>query len=354
MVQKKGPPHQVGTGGPDNAQYPKVKKGKKGKKGMERMPADPGAGGAGPGGKRGPPAPPPGAMKKMKKGPLNMEVNAATDGPNGAARPFVYNHVAKTGGSFVKNIMAQLFEDKGTILEEWHGVKTLKLPTEGPKRPFVVGAIRHPCEYYVSLWAFTSGGITDVVVGSLPPLRQYLGRDTASNFSSAEDIQRFRKWVRELSGPEFNLLSTRFWFSYFKPGNPCQAFRGDVCVGASSKYTQMTEEIRGDLASMDISKLADCWLETSSLEQDFEECLRQYEAATGVPIDWVKYRELAGNRHKNKSTRSKCEDYYDEDTMSFVMERDRHIADGFGYTTCCPGGPVKAFERARSSDKLEF
>ena len=41
------------------------------------MPADPGAGSAGPGGKRGPPAPPPGAMKKMKKGPLNMEVSRA-------------------------------------------------------------------------------------------------------------------------------------------------------------------------------------------------------------------------------------------------------------------------------------
>ena len=54
-----------------------VKKGKKGKKGMEGMPADPGAGSAGPGGKRGPPAPPPGAMKKMKKGPLNMEVSRA-------------------------------------------------------------------------------------------------------------------------------------------------------------------------------------------------------------------------------------------------------------------------------------
>merc|ERR1712048_225171 len=197
-------------------------------------------------------------------------------------------------------------------LQEWNGLKALSLPTEGPKRPFVVGAMRHVCDYYVSLWAFSSGGPIDIVVKSLPELQKHLGRDHESSYSTPADIKRFRKWVKGLSGPEFNLLSTRFWFSYFKERNPCQAFRGDVCVGKDGVYAKsaISDEIREDLSAMNVSTLADCWIETSRLETDFEACLKKYETVTGVPIDWKKFYELKRTRYRNKSKRSKCQSYY--------------------------------------------
>merc|ERR1712216_202551 len=240
--------------------------------------------------------------------------------------------------------MEELFGSEATILQEWNGMKALDLPTSGPKRPFVVGAIRHPCEYYVSLWAFSSGGPIDIVVRSLPSLQQYLGRDKDSHYASPADIARFRKWVRHLSGPEFNLLSTRFWFSYFKDRNPCRAFEGDVCVGSRSKYAAMEDEIRSDLSAMNVSSVADCWIQTVTLEADFEACLKKYEALTGVPIDWRRFFELKETRYRNKSKRAKCREYFDEETMSFVMERDRLIVEKFGYETCCPEDPTPRSE----------
>ena len=47
-------------------------------------------------------------------GPLNQPVVVSPDGPGGAARPFVYNHVAKTGGSSAERGTARASSSSGS------------------------------------------------------------------------------------------------------------------------------------------------------------------------------------------------------------------------------------------------
>jgi len=271
----------------------------------------------------------------------SLEVHAVQHGPLGAERPFIYNHVAKTGGSFVKNMLVGLFGlGNLTILEEWQGLDAVELPRSGPKRPFVLGATRAPCDYYTSLWSFTSGGTMDAVVRSLPSIGKYLGKDQESGYSTPEDIGRFRQWVKGLASESLNLLTARVWFSYFKKGNPCKPRFGDVCGGPKSKYESLVEEIERDLSSAALSDMADCWLRTEHLEEDLEVCLQQYEREAGIELDWQLFNELRQKVTKNRSKRrASCAEYYDEETRSLVVTKDKHVVRLFGYDDCCAEPP---------------
>lgn len=280
-------------------------------------------------------------------------------GPMGAERPLVYNHLAKTGGTFVKNMMLGMFGKEITILEEWQGVKSLGLPTSGPTRPFVIGAIRDPCDYYVSLWTFSSGGTVDIVVKSVPGLSDHFGKSKESGFTSKSDLQRFRRWLRDLASDSLNLLSARFWFSYFKAGNPCMPWKGEVCAGKTSKFEGMADEINGDLAAAEsLHDIADCWIRTENLNEDLEMCLKIYEEEAGVALDWELFEELKAKKIRNKSERKSCDIYYDDVTRNIVAKKDRHVARLFGYDSCCSGsttvGPMRSGNVQNRTDRTEL
>eukprot|EP00928_Gymnodinium_smaydae_P028134 TRINITY_DN21537_c0_g1_i1.p1 TRINITY_DN21537_c0_g1~~TRINITY_DN21537_c0_g1_i1.p1 ORF type:complete len:376 (-),score=86.75 TRINITY_DN21537_c0_g1_i1:2-1129(-) len=264
-------------------------------------------------------------------------------GPLGAKRPFVYNHVAKTGGTFVKNTLRGLFGENVTILEEWQGLRGLDglLPREGPGRPFVLGAIRAPCDYYLSLWTFTSGGTRDRVVATAPELRKNLGQADGASFPpSPENVRRFQRWVRDLATPSLNLLTIRFWFSYFREGNPCQPRRGDICAGRRSKFESLRAEIEEDLSKVkNLKDVGDCWLRTEVLEEDLATCLQRYATEEGVALNQTRFDEVRRTREKNKSgRRGSCREFYDNDTRRFILDRDRLVLPLFGYGSCCADG----------------
>eukprot|EP00929_Paragymnodinium_shiwhaense_P121987 TRINITY_DN94480_c0_g1_i1.p1 TRINITY_DN94480_c0_g1~~TRINITY_DN94480_c0_g1_i1.p1 ORF type:complete len:327 (-),score=38.04 TRINITY_DN94480_c0_g1_i1:55-1035(-) len=274
------------------------------------------------------------------------QANAVTThGPLGALRPFVYNHVAKTGGSFVKNMLLGLFPREDlTIVEEWQGLQELGFDKTGPRRPFVMGAIRAPCDYYLSLWSFTSGGTMDRVVRTVPESFQFHGQDEAEGYNTPADIERFRQWIRAIASEHSNLLTNRFWFSYFKSGNPCLPREGDVCAGPNSKFETMLMEINANLTSVgSLSDVADCWLRTEHLEADLEKCLYQYSAEAGVPIDWEFFHKMRRQKEKNSSGRKgSCQDFYDDETRQLVMTTDKHVVRLFGYEGCCASETIKS------------
>lgn len=250
----------------------------------------------------------------------------------------LYNHFAKTGGSFIKTLMRAAFSRQQLrVLEEDQGM--------GPifKRGhsyWVIGSLRNPCDYYVSMWAYNSccGGFVSRYSSRL---RKFLGNRTHKDdkFGAEEDVNNFRRWVRELSDDTYNYETIRMWVNYYAeaphPYYDCR--RRKLCVDDPEIEYNMTR----DMHSESMASLANCWVMTDNLVDDLRACLEQYQAETNNAVNFTRYDELVANTAKNPSMHQHCAHYYDEDTAQFVKERDLLLVKAFDFKTCCARGGLK-------------
>ena len=206
----------------------------------------------------------------------------------------VYNHLPKTGGTFVKYALAKV------IPPELLGIRTEFQGFTGMEvgRDFVVGSIRHPCNYYLSLWGFGSDGKGDLYSRQTANMKKILYGHTPP-YNNTEDLEALDRWLGRNAG----VLSNRLKQSYALPGRPFDA------------------------------SLVDCWLETEHLLASLERCLNLYESRGGV----VKWHELPSpeDGHTNPSSHASCTEMFDETRQSIVEKRDIQIMKQFNYTSCC-------------------
>merc|ERR1719235_1782903 len=57
-----------------------------------------------------------------------------------------YVHLGKTGGSFMRWALPRLIEGGVGVVDEAAGLR------DTPRLPFVLGGMRNPCDFYVSVW----------------------------------------------------------------------------------------------------------------------------------------------------------------------------------------------------------
>lgn len=245
-----------------------------------------------------------------------------------------YNHLAKTGGTFLRTALKDvvMMPPSGGgigVLDEVHGLGDV------PRPFFLIGSIRNPCDYYVSLWAansFGRGPLSELD----PHLKRNLGRDFQQKFGTANDIASFRRWIRAIVGQKVGLLTVRLWVKYLADSperfNGCAA--RSTCLGptALSNETEIFEEVR----SANFTSLADCWVRTGNLVQDAEHCLRVYEERSGkTEVRWAKWHKDTKQIFRNPSLHVPCHEYYDNATESLVWDRDRLVFEAFDFGQCC-------------------
>jgi hypothetical protein len=276
------------------------------------------------------------------KGPVAIAKPSATLiskhkswGPYYAPPPLWYNHLAKTGGTFLRVALEDVVVGNIGVIDEVHGLRDVSRP------PFTIGSIRNPCDYYVSLWAANSFG-RGPLSNLDSHLKQNLGLDLKQKFGTDRDVAAFRRWVRVLLGQNAGLLTVRLWVKYL--ADTPERYNGCVaranCLGptALSSETKVLEEVqRGNF-----SLLADCWVRTGNLVQDTERCLRMYEQPGGkgrLPgkVRWAKWQKdtQQQNVFHNPSLHAPCKAYYDNATESLVRDRDRLVFEKFGFGQCC-------------------
>lgn len=126
------------------------------------------------------------------------------------------NHLAKAGGTFVHDIVEKsLPKDRLTWEREGDGITE----TES-KENFVIGMVRNPFNYYVSLWSYTSDKNHCCFRNSLPlELQEQIFSQEKVLGSTEEDRRRFRRWLRYISTPQLGLMSMRFYGSYLNYGS---------------------------------------------------------------------------------------------------------------------------------------
>lgn len=255
------------------------------------------------------------------------DVRAGALQPDGAPPPtLVYNHMPKAGGTTLVAVF------QAVIPAEQLKIETEMETVENEKAgSFVVGSVREPCDYYLSLWAYGVSG-----------------------------EGRFHNSVTHKCGGNSELL-------YGVDPSPAASatFRQWLAVAVDSMGMRFNN-------SYPQRALVDCWVRTEFLDSDTMRCLEQY-SARGGSVDWgAAAVELSPQKHAqrrqaqrpvrsssvskegeevNTSEHGECAEYYDDASAKRVLTGgDAFLGQAFGYGACCDAGVATTNTPSFTSD----
>jgi len=143
-------------------------------------------------------------------------------------------HVQKAGGSFMTDLLIKMTEHlphyfpryRGffRLIEEQIAVQSVARTEKENEDLFVISSVRNPCEWYVSLWAYTSQWdpqLNEMVSGSMggdpKPFYDLAGNKNTTKFAS------WMNWTQgfwdepespRVSDSSAGLMTTRYWESF--------------------------------------------------------------------------------------------------------------------------------------------
>merc|ERR1711971_1060954 len=194
------------------------------------------------------------------------------------------------------------------------------------KEGFIIGSIREPCDYYVSLFSYASGHNGGVwhYAKDHENLGKLIGTD-GPMFNSSNDIKKFHEFLKHprIFGRVHNQLNRNY---------------------KDNKDYEV-----------------DCWVYVDDFQVSLYQCLRQYEMQGGY-LDWDsplslslmnEAKDILSQRgpkeHKHSKIKDKndpignpqqlhhapCESYFDEESIKMIEEKDSIVYSIFGYNGCC-------------------
>jgi len=260
----------------------------------------------------------------------------------------IYLHLQKTGGTHVTSVLSRYIACEQEK-QPMHG----SLP-QGyvANSKYVVGSVRNPWDWYVSLWAYgcgKRGSFTNKLtakkygrylsrLGSSPacalrgiwsecskPVRQW-----DRLYQDGRDAGLFREWLSLLFsqerkydiGPEYacSKLSTY-------AGAMTYRYMGIYTAGRSDG---MVERITGadDLAAYDRkNNVLNDVIRTESLHDD----LIRVIGAAGYQLDQEQIEEIRNAGRTKTSDRHSAGKYYDNRTLDLVLEKERFLIEKYAY-----------------------
>lgn len=267
----------------------------------------------------------------------------------------VFTELHKTAGSHLLKLLS-------TYVGGEQIGKHNRIPVDLRKN-FVLGSIRNPWDWYVSLWGYgcdkrgsvylqTSRKInTSYCWRQLPKEMGYkrsapgpfirqmkhdLGKDPDvwnPLYTDSSDVAAFRKWIKLMFDPAHALdVGEGYGFS------PLSQHAGILSYRFFKLFTGLDANIYNDKIDMSQASLPDLWKNFSfvdafvrqeQLEEDFIQALEK----AGIQLsDDDKSAIRAGKNNKtNTSSRKSVSHYYDEETATLIQNREQFIVDRFGY-----------------------
>ena len=265
----------------------------------------------------------------------------------------IFLELHKTGCTHIRNL---LMDHVGGRLEGKHNQATADLLST---RPFVLGSVRNPWEWYVSLWSYgcdNRGAVFERATTSVRirghgwrthPLRALrslyndLRRDTEKwrhFYSNPGDASAFDGWLRAV-------LSTESLRNLPLPYGSRNIARFAGLM--SYRYVNLFCHKRGIDSVRDFGTLIDhanrnCFIthfiRNESLAADLIAALRACDVAVGMRHE----QAILGASKSNPSSRKlPTASLYTPDTAALVAEKERLIVERFGYRSPLqkPPGP---------------
>ena len=238
--------------------------------------------------------------------------------PNRTA--LMYCEEVKTGSGSLKYILSEALS-----AFSMRGVK--EYATEAHQQQhFVIASVREPCDWYVSVFAWSVCG------------------DNGHAWKTDPD----GRWTQEYSSCSQNVSHFRAWLSGRPTGTRLYSGRAMFADAAGAFY-----EEHGAAPNVD------CWTDVADFANTLRRCLRMFEAQGGA-VDWaapklVEALEAApvpmtrrlqvrapGPRNMSKNSppssqraRLPCHAYYDDATAGRVTVGNAVLYAAFGWQGCC-------------------
>mmetsp|Transcript_56445 Transcript_56445/g.104499 ORF Transcript_56445/g.104499 Transcript_56445/m.104499 type:complete len:290 (+) Transcript_56445:64-933(+) len=245
----------------------------------------------------------------------------------------VVDHVPKCGGTFV-TFMANMSVDPSS-LQLVHESAQLKREDTGPGK-MVLGMIRNPFEYYISIWAYLGymRRLTPEEFLEIRPLGYPAGTDP-------EDAARFGKFLKYFSDKDLGLLSFLIYYSYLDfqglinetdydyKGTVADAF-GNTTEGLVKKQ-QVIAAMKNFSAQ---GEPVDCWVHTENATEDTRSCFSRFAAMGGL-VNFTDFDLGLSMQVLNAKEHLGCSALYTNETLDFVRSSDSELFRAFGYSTDC-------------------
>ena len=270
------------------------------------------------------------------------------------AGDLVFLELQKTGGSHIRRLLKRYVNGDPVG-------KHNRLTNDFVDK-FIIGSIRNPWDWYVSLWAYGVSGKgairTRVCKGfdfnyyhSMLPKSMGKNWLTPSEFllstyhditkpvmewkrvyKKADEPELFQQWLKLLLSPRHRFdMGEGYAFS------PLSAHAGLMTYRYFRLFT-LGQEIYKNKMLADYASVADFDLKhnvikgmirTESLEQDFVRVLSE----AGLSLTDEQLSEILDKKvsKTNVSERKSVEFYYNEETLELVLMRDRYIIEKYGY-----------------------
>jgi len=284
------------------------------------------------------------------------------------APQILFTHLLKAGGSSVEFMMKDLMftsdhYENQNVQGDIETKKFNKLSSEEAElnthsKYFRIGMVRSPCDYLVSIWNFQSspyGKDTGHGVWPRKCLQKYHKGDITNLYAnitkygpnsilrSVTQKDRFQQWVREVGGEKMHYLTYRFYRALHADPQYLKKSTFDdgqyyTCIKDHSESEQNT--IQEALMTTDFSQRYECIIKTESMAEDMKACMHKYAERITHPEVKAKFVEkLEGykrwNVKVNKRHHAQCSEYFDDQTMAYVWDREGPFAQKMGYNTCC-------------------
>ena len=267
----------------------------------------------------------------------------------------VFIELHKTGGTHICTMLNRLVggqqQGKHNRLDERY------------KGRFILGSVRNPWDWYVSLWAYGCGGEGSVRIQTT---RRYdlsyyrrqlpkemgikmlglsrLSRQISSDISKPvsrwqwcyedyEDPDRFRAWLHLLlDSDRYHDIGEGFGFS------PISNQFGLLTYRYFKLFTDIGQELYSSRRLATLGGLGSAWdrysymdyiIRNEKLEEDFSSALE----AAGIDLTPAQQEQLTEGQGKkiNTSRRNETSFYYDSETSKLVADRERFIIERHQY-----------------------
>jgi hypothetical protein len=253
----------------------------------------------------------------------------------------VYLELQKTASTLIGSLLVDLFG------AERRPPKHGQLPMDCRDR-FVVGSVRNPWDYYVSLWSFGGQGegglrrrLTErrlrAARRALPRLRPLAHeltkpvRDWQSTYADPPTPEKFRRWLDMVHEPkraseleaEYGASKIRGVAGY-ATYRYCRLFAGDLDNVLDASTTSQIGSM------LDAKFLPDAIIRMECLADDLLAAMSKAGYAIDPTLE-AAVRERIG-KPVNRSEHRPYADYYDDASRELVAKRDNVIIERHGYT----------------------
>lgn len=231
------------------------------------------------------------------------------------------------------------------------------------RKSFVLGSIRNPWDWYVSLWGYGCDNKGSVYLQStrqtsfrycwrqLPGemgarhvqpkyLLKQMHHDVRKNvsdwrsvYTDADDVEGFRRWVKLMFDPSRALdIGEGYGFSPFSQSAGVLSYR------FFKLFTSLDEKLYEASLNTNSEVLKEIWnrqgfvdafVRQECLEEDFLAALEK----AGISVSEPDRKAIMAGKNKktNTSSRSAASAYYNEETANIIFTREKFLINEFGY-----------------------